>query len=185
MNFVGAGGPFYKPGESIPGSTAVVTQFIEFNDFFLQIRERRGAYGAFATLDKWTGLLVFMSYRDPNLGETLEVYESVPSYLVEAMQDSATAIPLINSDIIGTIGSLDGAAPQPNTAGWISLLRWLSGSTPKMRQKWRDDILATNNNDFLEYAKRFDSWSPTLAITGPKALLQKEKRLNLTLIDEL
>ena len=185
VNFVGAGGPFYNPGEDFSGGTAVVTQFVEFNDFMLQIRERRGAYGAFASLDKWTGLLVFMSYRDPNLGETLQVYESVPSYLIEVMQNAATAIPLINSAIIGTIGSLDGPAPQPNTAGWISLLRWLSGSTPKMRQQFRDDILATSNNDFLEYAKRFDSWNPTLAITGPKALLKKEKSLNLTLIDEV
>ena len=185
VNFVGAGAPFYQPGEDLSGSTAVVTQFVEYNDFFLQIRERRGAYGAFATMDKWTGLLVFMSYRDPNLGETLEVYESVPSYLIEEMQKAATAIPLINSAIIGTIGSLDGPAPQPNTAGWTSLQQWLSGSTPKIRQKWRDDILATGNNDFLEYAKRFDSWKPTLGITGPKALLEKEKSLNLTLIDEL
>jgi presequence protease len=110
----------------------------------LQIRERRGAYGAWATMDRWTGVLLFMSYRDPNLGETLQVYAYVPSYLKEEMENAATAVSLINSAIIGTIGSLDGSAPQPNSAGWLSLIQYLSGSNAEIRQKWREEILATN-----------------------------------------
>jgi len=185
VNFVGAGAPFYKPGEDISGAATVVTQFVEYNNFMLEIRERRGAYGAFASLDK-SGLLAFMTFRDPNLEETLKVFEAVPTYLVEEMKKASTAIPLINSAIIGTIGSLDGPAPQPSTSGWESMLRWLIGYTPKIRQKWRDDILATTNNDFLEYAKRLESWKPTLGISAPKAaLVEKEKSLNLTLIDLL
>jgi len=184
VNFVGAGAPFYEPGENVPGSSIVIGQYIEFNNFMLQIRERRGAYGAFVTADHWTGMLIFMSYRDPNLQETLEVYTSVPSYLKEQMQNSEAAAPLINSAIIGTIGSLDGSAPQPNTAGWLSLRQWLMGSTPKLRQKWRDEILATGSDDFVEFEKRLENqWKPLVAVAGPKSVLGKEKDLALTLID--
>lgn len=185
VNFVGKGGHVYKTGEPVPGSMSVVTQYVEYNNFFLQIRERRGAYGAFADIDKWTGMVTFMSYRDPNLSETLQVYAGVPQYLDEQMKNPATAIPLINSAIIGTIGRLDGSAPQPNTVGYISLLQWLRGSTKEVRQTWREDILKTNNNAFLEYAKLLRQWEPSLAISGPKSVLEKEKSLNLTLMDLL
>ena len=132
-----------------------------------------------------SGTLVFMSYRDPNLSETLEVYKTIPSYLKEQMENPTTSEPLIKSAIIGTIGTLDGSAPQPNTAGWLSLQQWLYGSTAKIRQKWREDILATDKNDFLEYARRLEAWKPTIAVAGPKTVLDKQRGLNLTLIDVL
>lgn len=185
VNFVGAGAPFYEPFDEMPGSTEVVTQFVEFNNFMLQIRERRGAYGAFAMTEKFTGILMFMTYRDPNLLETLEVFRAVPSYLKEQMADPDRSAALIESAIIGTIGTLDGSAPQPNTAGWISMVNWLHGSTPKLRQAWREEILATSSQDFLDYANRFEGWKPTLGVSGPKATLAKEKGLNLTMIDLL
>eukprot|EP00797_Seminavis_robusta_P012452 Sro196_g083410.1 Presequence protease (268) ;mRNA; r:17649-18452 len=185
VNYVGSGAPLYGPYSAIPGSTAAVTQFIEYNNFMLQIRERRGAYGAFAMLDPWMGFLTYMTFRDPNVYESLRVYEEVPTYLKEQMQHSSTAIKLINSAIIGTIGSLDGSAPQPDRAGWTSMIDFLSGSNAKIRQRWRDDILGTNNNDFLEYAIRLHGWPATVGVGGPKNALLKEKDLNLTLIDEL
>jgi presequence protease len=185
VNFVGAGGPFYEPFEEIPGSIIVVTQYIEFNYFQLQIRERRGAYGAWAYADELSGDLTFITYRDPNLSETLEVYRSVPSYLKEQMDDPAKSQGLINSAIIGSIGELDGTAPQPDAAGWLSLMDWLRGSTPELRQAWREEILGTTSKDFLDYANRLEGWRPTLGISGPKTALDKEKGLDLTLIDLL
>jgi presequence protease len=136
-------------------------------------------------MDRWTGVLLFMSYRDPNLRETLQVYDYVPAYLKAEMENPASALSLINSAIIGTIGSVDGSAPQPNSVGWLSLIHYLSGSNAAIRQKWREEILATNYEDFLKYAERMGSWEATLSVAGPKTILEKERDLNLTLIDDL
>ena len=136
-------------------------------------------------MDRWTGVLLYMSYRDPNLDETLRVYATVPSYLKGEMESASKATPLINSAIIGTIGSLDGSAPQPDSAGWMSLTQYLSGSNAKMRQTWRDEIMATSDKDFLDYVQRLTSWEPTLSIAGPKKVLEREKYVNMTLIDDL
>src|SRR5690606_37509440 len=42
-----------------------------------------GAYGAQARYDAATGTLQFLSYRDPNILHTLEVFEAAPAFLRE------------------------------------------------------------------------------------------------------
>ena len=101
------------------------------------------------------------------------------------MQHADTAVALINSSIIGTIGTLDGSAPQPSTIGRKSLLQYLGGSTAQIRQSWRDDILSTTMEDVLAYAERLQVWEPTLSIGGPKSLLEREPMWNMTLLDAL
>jgi len=175
VSYVGEGGTMYAPGEMIHGSAAVITNYLETGYLYDSIRLQRGAYGAMAALGKpRSGLFELLSYRDPNLAETLEVYDDIANALTEDIE-SFDELPDDAIDaIIGTIGYLDGSAPQPDELGWTSLQQYLRRETPAMRQAWRDQILGTTRDDYLEFAKRLKAITDlSIAVVSSKAAIQK------------
>ena len=106
-----------------------------------------GAYGVFCYFDHFSGVLAFISYRDPNLLDTLGTFDRSSRFLaeLELSEDELTKA------IIGAIGDLD--APQlPDARGGTSLLRYLAGVGDEFRQQMRDEILATTAADFKKFA---------------------------------
>jgi hypothetical protein len=55
--------------------------------------------------------------------------------------------------IIGAVGDLDSAL-SVDAKGATQFARWLANESPEQRQKYRDEILATSKEDFIEFAKR-------------------------------
>lgn len=45
------------------------------------MRVSGGAYGGFCRFDPRSGDFKYLSYRDPNLGQTLETYDGAPAFL--------------------------------------------------------------------------------------------------------
>jgi Zn-dependent M16 (insulinase) family peptidase len=75
--------------------------------------------------------------------------------------------------VIGSIGDID--SPQsPDGKGYTSLSRYLNGGTPEDRQQWRDEILATNAQDFKTFADKLKklSASGTTVVFGSETALQ-------------
>ena len=58
-------------GYSYHGSIHVITNFVRTSWLWDKVRAEGGAYGAFVTFGKQSGIYSFLSYRDPNLGDTL------------------------------------------------------------------------------------------------------------------
>jgi Zn-dependent M16 (insulinase) family peptidase len=108
---------------------------------------RRGAYGAFGVLNRRSGVFTYLSYRDPNLLETLEVYDRTPQFLrdLDLSQDELTKA------IIGAISDLDTYL-LPDAKGWVSLGRHLCGETEETLQRMRDEILGATVADFRAFA---------------------------------
>ena len=79
----------------------------------------------------------FVSFRDPNLGKTLEVYEGIVDYLenFEASDRDMTGY------IIGTIGGMDHPM-NPAEAGVFSFQAYMNGITQEMVQQARDEVLS-------------------------------------------
>lgn len=158
VSYVGKGGILYQPGEQVHGSIAVATKYLERGYLFEQLRLKRGAYGAFASLGIQSGALVLVTYRDPNLGETLSVYENAAATLKDDIS-GANQLPIVAAEaVIGTIGSIDGSAPDPDTVGWHSLLQWIKNDTRELRQNWRNEILSTSLIDLNDFTDRLSSW---------------------------
>jgi Zn-dependent M16 (insulinase) family peptidase len=91
--------------------------------------------------------LTFVSYRDPNLLKTLDAFDRSVSFLREASLDKNT----MTKAVIGAIGDIDRYR-LPDAAGYTSLLRHLYGETDADRQKVRDEVLATSETHFREFA---------------------------------
>lgn len=71
VNYVGWAMPAYFEGEMVSGDSLVVTKSLRTAWLWEQVRVQGGAYGAMCSLDPFSGVMSFASYRDPNLDNTL------------------------------------------------------------------------------------------------------------------
>ena len=172
VSYVGKGGKLYEAGEKVNGSSSVVARFLRTGYLWDYVRVIGGAYGGFCTFAPDLGFFSFLSYRDPNLGKTIDVYDAAADELMKAADDLANNQEALETAIIGAFGDMDSVL-SADQKGWISLQRWLSGETPEQRQKWRDEVLNTKSEDFEAFAKRLKAMkAPSLAVISSKAAFE-------------
>jgi Zn-dependent M16 (insulinase) family peptidase len=147
VNYVGKGANLYKLGYRFHGSALVITRYLRNSWLWDRIRVQGGAYGAFCLFDRLSGVLTFLSYRDPNLLETIEAFDHAAHFLrgMDLGEEELT------KSIIGAIGDLDSHM-LPDVKGYTSMLRYITGDTEDGRQQMRDQILKTVKTDFNEFA---------------------------------
>lgn len=102
VQYVAKGGNFKKHGFAYTGSMNVLETILRYEYLWTKVRVQGGAYGAFATFAS-NGNLVFCSYRDPNLTETVNVYDDMATYL----ENFAISEREMRKYIIGTMSRLD------------------------------------------------------------------------------
>jgi Zn-dependent M16 (insulinase) family peptidase len=148
VNYVAKGACLFDMGYSFHGSVLVITRHLRNDWLWDQVRVQGGAYGAFSIFDRFSGVLSLLSYRDPNLLSTLDVFDRSAEFLRKRHLEREE----VTKAIIGTIGDLD-APMLPDTKGYASMLRYLTGNTEQLRQQMRDEILRTKSKDFREFAE--------------------------------
>ncbi|XP_024028914.1 presequence protease 2, chloroplastic/mitochondrial isoform X2 [Morus notabilis] len=152
VNYVGKAGNLYETGYQLSGSAYVVSKHISNTWLWDRVRVSGGAYGGFCDFDTHSGIFSFLSYRDPNLLKTLDVYDGTAEFLRQLEMDDDT----LTKAIIGTIGDVD-SYQLPDAKGYSSLLRYLLGVTDEERQRRREEILSTSLKDFKEFAEAIES----------------------------
>jgi Zn-dependent M16 (insulinase) family peptidase len=152
VNYVGKGANLYQLGYRYHGSVHVITNHLRTSYLWDKIRVQGGAYGAFSRFSQQSGVFTFLSYRDPNLLDTLAVYDAAPQFLrtIDLSDDDLT------KSIIGAIGVLD-AYQLPDAKGDTALARYLLGETDESRQKTRDEVLGTTAADFRRFGDVLDA----------------------------
>jgi presequence protease len=144
VQYVVQGYSFRNLGYEYDGRMRVLNQILSREYLQTRIRIMGGAYGGFMSLNP-TGELLMISYRDPNLQETLDNYQGSVSFLEEFDADETT----MTRYIIGTIAGLD----RPLTAserGMVALRRHMEGITPEALQAEREAILSTTAEDIRQ-----------------------------------
>ncbi|MDP2777222.1 MAG: peptidase M16, partial [Anaerolineales bacterium] len=81
VNYVGKGANLYEHGYEFDGSSQVIIGYLGMTHLWEKIRVQGGAYGAFAQFDDSTGVISFLSYRDPNIAATIENYDKAAAFL--------------------------------------------------------------------------------------------------------
>ncbi|KAG2661757.1 hypothetical protein PVAP13_1KG110200 [Panicum virgatum] len=152
VNYVGKAGNLYQSGYQLNGSAYVISKHISNTWLWDRVRVSGGAYGGFCDFDTHSGVFSYLSYRDPNLLKTLEVYDETAKFLRELEMDDDA----LTKAIIGTIGDVD-AYQLPDAKGYSSLMRYLLGITDEERQQRREEILSTSLKDFKEFADAVES----------------------------
>ncbi|WZZ64069.1 hypothetical protein YC2023_075439 [Brassica napus] len=152
VNYVGKAGNIYSSGYKLDGSSYVISKHIGNTWLWDRVRVSGGAYGGFCDFDSHSGVFSFLSYRDPNLLKTLDIYDGTGDFLRGLDVDEDT----LTKAVIGTIGDVD-SYQLPDAKGYSSLLRHLLNVTDEERQIRREEILSTSLKDFKEFAEAVDS----------------------------
>ena len=159
VNYVGMGGQILQPGAEVKGSYAVAARYLSTGHLWDQVRVLGGAYGGFARFSETTGRFLYLSYRDPNCANTLDVYDGTPAALSEAEVSQEEVL----QAVIGAVGDLD-APLNADQKGFAALLQHLNGETAAQRQQWRSGVLATSPGDFKEFAQHLSALRQTGSI---------------------
>lgn len=172
VSYVGKGGRLYDIGEAVSGSTSVITKFLGTGYMWDNVRVMGGAYGGFCQLQPRDGVFTFLSYRDPNLADTIDVYDRCADALLAAAADLENDPDALAAAIIGAVGDMDGAL-SPDQKGSVQFQRWLTGVSPERRQRFRDEILGTTPADFREFAERLKALKdPSSAVVSSKSAFE-------------
>ena len=142
VNYVGKGANLYDVGYRYHGSLNVISNLIRTGWLWDKVRVQGGAYGAFVGFSRQSGVFSFTSYRDPNLLDTLDVYDETAAWLrkVEISPKELTRA------IIGAISSYDPYM-LPDAKGRVAFRRYLLGDSDADIQRIREEILGTTVAD--------------------------------------
>jgi presequence protease len=151
VNYVGKGGDLFGLGVKRTSGLAVAIKHLNTTYLWDKIRVQGGAYGGGSSLDPFSGLFGFTSYRDPNLIETIRNYDQAASFLRQPIGEQE-----LTRSIIGVIGTID-AYRLPDAKGFTSLLWDLSGDTDEFRQQRREEVLGASARDFTAMADGLDA----------------------------
>ncbi len=130
VNYVGKGMNLKDVGYEFKGSHLVVSRYLRNTYIWNKVRVEGGAYGGFISLDRFSKILNFVSYRDPNCLNTLKVYDETANYLKKIEIDDSE----IEKAIIGTMSDID-AYRLPDAKGLVALMRYIVGDSVDRRQK--------------------------------------------------
>lgn len=146
IQYVAKTGDFICDGYEYTGALRLLRIILSYDYLWINVRVKGGAYGCMNTFLR-SGESYFVSYRDPNLSDTLDVYDRIPEYIKSFSPDERD----MTKYIIGTFSALD-TPMNPEAKGSRSLSAYLEGITYEQIQKERNEILNAQPEDIRRLA---------------------------------
>lgn len=146
IQYVAKTGDFICEGYEYTGALRLLRIILSYDYLWINVRVKGGAYGCMNTFLR-SGESYFVSYRDPNLSDTLDVYDRIPEYIRSFSPDERD----MTKYIIGTFSALD-TPMNPEAKGSRSLSAYLEGITYEQIQKERNEILNAQPEDIRRLA---------------------------------
>lgn len=151
VQFVARIGNFKKNDLSFRGYLRVLRTILSYEYLWNEVRVKGGAYGVMCGFAR-TGAGYLVSYRDPHLRETDEIFRGISGYLREFDVDERDMVKFI----IGTVRSMDMPL-TPRAEGVRNFEHYMNGVTTEMIQKTRDEVLSTTKEDIRWTAEVIDA----------------------------
>lgn len=173
VQYVGKGANFLKLGYAFTGTLHVLETLLRYDYFWTKIRVQGGAYGAFTSFNR-NGMMYFGSYRDPNLRETLEVFDGTADFIRHFTASERE----MDKFIIGTMSGVDTPL-TPQMKGSAAASCWLRGITKEDRQKCRSQILDARQQDIRALAEMVEACmkQQVICVFGGQEKLEQDKSL--------
>jgi Zn-dependent M16 (insulinase) family peptidase len=173
VQYVCRGGNFKKKGFEYTGALRALKVMMGYEYLWNNVRVKGGAYGCMCGFGK-SGECYFVSYRDPNLGKTVDVFEKAAENIRTFEADERT----MTQYIIGAISDMD-IPMNPSALGLFSLSAYMTGVTQEMLQKERDELLVTTQEDIRSLADYIDAFVSEnhLCVVGNTEKIKEEAGL--------
>ena len=177
VQYVARAGNFVRHGFSYHGALKILKVILGYDYLWMNIRVKGGAYGCMNGYMR-NGDTYFVSYRDPNLSGTNEVYEGIPAYLESFTADERE----MTKYVIGTVSDLDTPL-NPCAKGARSMTAYLQELTEEDLQRERDEVLHATEEDIRGLKDLIASVldDGNLCVIGNEEMLQANRELFGTL----
>ena len=173
IQYVCRAGNFRAAGLPYTGALKVLRTIMSYDYLWNNIRVKGGAYGCMNNYAR-TGNAYLVSYRDPNLEKTNEIFEKSVDY-TESFDVSERDM---TKYIIGTVSSMDTPL-TPNAKGARSMSAWMTGLTPEDVQKERDEVLSCGCEEIRALAPYLKAVleQDCICVIGNEKKLEEQKEL--------
>ena len=146
VQYVARTGNFKEAGFAYTGALKVLRTIMNFEYLWSQVRVVGGAYGCSGSFNR-NGDTVWLSYRDPQLKRTMDVFEGIPEYLEQFQVGERD----MTKYVIGTVSDMD-IPLTPSAKGTRSFTALMSGVSFDQLQKERDQVLSASEEDIRSLA---------------------------------
>lgn len=171
VQYVCRAGNFIKKGFSYTGALKVLKVMMGYDYLWNRVRVKGGAYGCMCSFGR-TGDSYFVSYRDPNLEKTVDVYEKAADYIEAFEADERT----VTQYIIGAVSDLD-VPMTPAAKGMYSMTGYMTKLPFEQVQKERDELLAVTVESIRSLAGHIRAFmeADCLCVVGNEEKLKGSK----------
>ena len=166
-------GNFIDAGAEYHGALQILKVIMGYEYLWQNIRVKGGAYGCMSSFNK-LGEGYFVSYRDPHLKNTLEIYQGVTEYL----RNFDVSDRDMTKFIIGTISNMDQPM-TPATKGDRSMNLYMNHVTEEMIRKERLEVLRATQQDIRNLADIVEKvlQADQICVIGNEDKIEQEKEI--------
>lgn len=173
VQYVARAGNFIDEGVEYTGALQILKVILSYDYLWQNVRVKGGAYGCMSSFNR-LGDGYFVSYRDPNLEKTNEIYEGITEYL----RNFDVSDRDMTKYIIGTISNIDQPM-NPVAKGDRSLNLYMNHVSKEMIEKERKQILDATQEDIRKLADVVEAVlkSNQLCVIGSEEKIEEQKAL--------
>lgn len=177
VQYVARAGNYVAHGYTYHGALKILKVILGYDYLWINVRVKGGAYGCMNGYMRG-GDTYFVSYRDPNLGKTNQIYDKIPEYIENFEADERD----MTKYIIGTVSDMDTPL-NPSAKGARSMTAYLQGLTETDLQKERDQVLNASAADIRALKGLIQSVleDEDICVIGNEETLKNEKEMFLQL----
>ena len=173
VQYVARCGNFIDGGQEYTGALQILKVILSYDYLWQNIRVKGGAYGCMSSFNR-AGEGYLVSYRDPNLEKTNEVFEGVVDYLKNFTVDGRD----MNKFIIGTMSNLDRPM-NPAAKGSRSMNLYMNHVTEDMLRQERAQIMEAGQEDIRALADIVQTVldAGLICVIGSEEKIEQQKQL--------
>lgn len=173
VQYVGQAGDFTVGGHNYTGALRILRMIMSYNYLWLNVRVKGGAYGCMSGF-KRSGNCFFVSYRDPNLKKTFDVFAGIPEYIRNFNADEKE----MTKYIIGTISGMDTPL-TPSAQGALALNSYMNQISVEDMQLERDQVLDATAEDIRNLADLVECVLKQnyICVVGSESAIMEQKEL--------
>ena len=177
VQYVARAGNFVRRGYEYTGALKILKVILSYDYLWINIRVKGGAYGCMSGFNR-VGDGYLVSYRDPNLKKTNEIFEGT----AEFVKNFTVSDRDMTKYIIGTIGDLDSPL-TPSSKGNRSMTAYLSNLTYEDIQKEREQVLTATEESIRDLAGIIEAVlaDGDICVLGNETRLEEQKEMFTTL----
>lgn len=171
--YVSKGYDLTKLGQKYVGDLTVLANILNSSFLHNEIRAKGGAYGGGITILR-TATLATYSYRDPNLKNTVEVYDKIGDFVKNLKISDED----LKNFIIGSMNTFDPLL-SPEQIGELNLARYITNLSTEDVKKSKEEALNTNVEKLRSFGEVIDKAMKKnyLAVIGSESKIRENEEL--------